>query len=336
MDLHLTRDQQEIVESAASYLEQKLPASRAPKLDQGAMSDSEWRGLADMGWFTIALPEEAGGLGLTVVEECLVVREFGRNLVPPSAVATVIAVHLANDAGDQALVEALATGGVRAAIAISADGSPDPTDGPYHFIDADHADVVVVWSRTGLVLADRGMFDDLRPVEPLDFTIPTMTGRASGLDRARRPADGQAMLWRARLFCAALLTGGAEASRDISVDYAKTRHQFGRPIGGFQAIGHRCADMAVECEAAWATLQYASVCARDETAEAPLYTAAAKAVASDAANKCAAWSMQIFGGYGQTYDFLPHFFLKRAMIYNALGDVAASSYEDVLTAPRII
>jgi alkylation response protein AidB-like acyl-CoA dehydrogenase len=325
MDLHPTDDQLEIISSAADYLGREFPPTRMPR-QTAAPTAGEWRGLADMGWFGMGLSEADGGLGLSIVEEALVVREFGRVLAPPSSLATVLAGHLAAAAGDAPLVEALVSGASRAGFAIPAN------TGGYWLVDADGVEVFVLWTPAGGLLADRDAFADARPVRAVDDSLQALS--ASGFDagRARARLEGADFQHRARLLTAAMLTGGAEATRDISAEYAKTRQQFGHPIAVFQAISHRCADMAVDCEAAAAILQYAAVCVRDAHPEAELYAAAAKTVAGNAARNAAAGAMQIFGGYGQTYEYLPHFYLKRAHIYDALGGGPRADAEPILAA----
>src|SRR5688500_4591639 len=130
MDLYPTGDQQEIITSAQDYLAREMPADRMPKQTTTSASGREWRGLADMGWFGLGLSEEVGGLGLSVVEEALVLREFGRNLAPPATLATVLAGHLAAAGGDAALVEALITGARRAGFAIPAGSDANGLGGP--------------------------------------------------------------------------------------------------------------------------------------------------------------------------------------------------------------
>ena len=327
MDLYPTDDQLAIITSANEYLSRELPADRMPMQAGTAPPPGQWRGLAEMGWFGLGLPEEIGGLGLSVVEEALVLREFGRHLAPPSTLATVLAAHLAASAGKTDLVEALVAGNRRAGFAL-----PNASGAGYHLLDSDGADLFVLWSADSGRLADRDAFTGVTAVRALDDSIQACA--ASGLDGARIIAhDGTpAFQHRARLLTAAMLTGGAEGVRDLSAEYAKVRVQFGHPIAVFQAISHKCAEMAVDCEASVAILQYAAICVRDASAEAELYSASAKVVAGHAARNAAAASMQIHGGYGQTYEFLPHFFLKRAHIYQSLGGGPKVAGEPVLAA----
>jgi alkylation response protein AidB-like acyl-CoA dehydrogenase len=322
MDLHPTRDHDEISETAADYLSRELPADRAPKLTETSLTPAQWRGLADMGWFAMALPEEAGGLGMSVVEEALVLREFGRNLLPPSTLATMLAARLALELGQTEQAGALASGALRAAIAVPVQAAKinGPATGAYRLVDTHRADIAIGWSPEGAFLAPLDAFAGRVVARPVDASLEICTAEGLDAGRAFWRDDAQTDFnARARVLTAAMLTGGAEAVRDLSAEYVKVRHQFGRPIGAFQAIAHPCADMAVRCEAALSCLFYASVCVRDGLAERDLYTASARSVAYHAAYDNAAASMQVHGGYGQTYEYLPHFYLKRAMIYGLVG-----------------
>jgi alkylation response protein AidB-like acyl-CoA dehydrogenase len=339
MDLYPTRDQDEISETAAEYLSRELPAERAPKLTETSLTPSQWQGLADMGWFAMGLSEEHGGLGMSVVDEALVLREFGRNLLPPSTLATMLAAHLAVELGDIADAIALATGQRRAAIAIpTGDPSDDgPWTGAYRLVDTDRADMAIGWSARGAFLAPLDAFKGLVKAAPLDATLEVRTAEGLDVAQAHWQAEGaSAFNHRARVLTAAMLTGGSEASRDLSVEYAKVRHQFGRPIGSFQAIAHPCADMAVRSDAARSCLFYAAVCLRDGSSERDLYTAAARSVAYNAAYSNATASMQVHGGYGQTYEYLPHFYLKRAMIYGLAGGGVEADEAAVLAADYML
>ena len=339
MDLHTTRDQDEIIESAQEYLLRELPADRAPTQKDTALSGRQWRGLADMGWFSMGLSEEAGGLGMSVVEEALVLREFGRNLAPPQALGTMLAAHLAAESGESALAAALASGDRRAAIAVPVqEGSTGgPWTGGYRLVDTDQADLAIGWSAAGAFLAPIAAFSGRAVVPSLDAMIQVTT--AEGLDAGQavwRSDNDGAFNARARVLTAAVLTGGAEAVCAVSVDYAKIRHQFGRPIGSFQAISHPLAKMATRNEAALACLYYAAVCVRDGKEGRDLYAASARSVAYHACYDNAAASMQIHGGYGQTYEYMPHFYLKRAMIYGLAGGGVAADEADILAADSLL
>jgi alkylation response protein AidB-like acyl-CoA dehydrogenase len=316
MDLYPTDEQSEIINAAAAYLARKLPADRMPK--QNSTEPGDWQELADMGWFGLGLPEEVGGLGLSVVEEALVLREFGRNLGPPAVLATLLAGHLAAAVGDAELVVALISGRRRAGFALRA-GEGSGEDAGFHLLDADGADLFVLWTPDFGLLAERSAFGETTETPGLDDSVQLLAAAALDPAGVLAKVDSENFQRRARVLTAAMLVGGAEATRDLSAEYAKVRQQFGHPIGVFQAIAFKCADMAVNCEASWAALQYAAVSVRDRLAEASMYSAAALMVAGEAALKAASQSMQLHGGYGQTYEYMPHFYLKRSHIYRALG-----------------
>ncbi len=339
MDLHTTRDQDEIIESAQEYLSRELPADRSITQKDTALSGRQWRGMADMGWFSMGLSEEAGGLGLSVIEEALVMREFGRYLAPPQALGTMLAAHLAVDAGETTLAAALASGDRRAAIAVPAQGGTTggPATGAYRLVDTDQADLAIGWSSAGAFLAPMDAFIGREVVAPMDATLQISTAEGLDAGKAVWRSDNDGLFnARARVLTAAALTGGAEAVCAVSTEYAKVRHQFGKPIGSFQAIAHPLAKMATRNEAALACLYYAAVCVRDGKPDRDLFTASARSVAYYAGYDNAVASMQIHGGYGQTYEYMPHFYLKRAMIYGLVGGGVAADEADVLEADSII
>ncbi|MBV9510840.1 MAG: acyl-CoA/acyl-ACP dehydrogenase [Caulobacteraceae bacterium] len=339
MDLHPTLDHEEISRSAREYLAEQITPSRSPKPDSTALDPSQWNSLVNMGWFAMGLPEGDGGLGLSVVEEALVVREFGRQLVPPQALATMLAVHAALAVGDAGLAAGLAEGSRRAAFAVPMAPSQvgAPWTGAYRLVDCERADLTLMWSQHAVALAPLDAFGGRQQAPALDASLEVQTADSFDPARAQWKVEPDAgFLDRARILTAAALTGGAEAVRDISAEYAKTRHQFGKPIGSFQAIAHPCADMAVRSEAALACLYYAAVCLRDGRPETGLYSAAARSVAFNAAYANATASMQLHGGYGQTYEYLPHFYVKRAMIYGLIGDGVETDEGSVLAGEPLL
>ena len=132
---------------------------------------------------------------------------------------------------------------------------------------------------------------------------------------------------------AAEQVGGAQRCLDMSVEYAKERVQFGRPIGSFQAIKHKCADMMVEVESARSASYYAGWAASEDTEDLPVAAALAKAFCSDTYFRCAAQSLQIHGGVGFTWEYDVHLHLKRAKSTESfLGD---ATYHRELVARRI-
>ncbi len=138
---------------------------------------------------------------------------------------------------------------------------------------------------------------------------------------------------RAAIALAAEQVGGAQRCLDLSVEYAKQRIQFGRPIGSFQAIKHKCADMLLQVESARSASYYAGWAAAEGDAEVPVLASLAKAYCSDAYFHCAAESVQIHGGVGFTWEYDVHLYFKRAKSSETLlGDAA---YHRELVAQRI-
>jgi alkylation response protein AidB-like acyl-CoA dehydrogenase len=138
---------------------------------------------------------------------------------------------------------------------------------------------------------------------------------------------------RANLLTAAMLTGAAEGALHDSVEFVKTRHQFGQPLGAFQAVKHRCADMAARAAAAWCLTVFATLLQQQADPHAAFQIAAAKMIATDAAVRNAAADIQNFGGMGFTGEQNPHLFLKRAHLLDRIGGDLAWTGRQFMTMP---
>jgi alkylation response protein AidB-like acyl-CoA dehydrogenase len=303
VDLHPSEEQQLIEDSVTALLRQKLPVERLRESAShgGAAERAAWQDFADLGLFGLGLAEDLGGVGLGAPEAALAGRALGRHLASPALLAQMIAPHFAEDAD---LRNLLVAGTRRAAFANLL--SP----GKAQLIDADDADhLVLLAGGTVLVPAP----SDPEPVAGLDETLAFAHAAVAATASIRGPAA-----LRVSLLLAAYLTGLAEAAQAMAVDYAKTREQFGQPIGAFQAIKHSCADMAVRSAAAAAQVFSAAITlgrGRDDEAE----VAAARLLAADAALANAKANLQIHGGMGFTAECDAHLFLKRAQVIAMLG-----------------
>ena len=322
MDLLLSEDQQQIVDSIRDVLRHEFAFERLrrgqPPFADGARS--LWPQLAQLGWFGLALSESAGGLGLSVAEEYLLLREAGRHLVTPLLMSTVLAAHAAHAAGRHELVAAFAGGTARAGLVLAQAPLRVGDEVPVYAVDADDCDWLVAWSGASLWLLEREALRDAQPVTGLDETLPL---EKATLDMARACGQGSAQLaLRARVLVAAQLCGLAEGARDMAVEYAKVREQFGRPIGSFQAIKHRCADMAMACEVAICQTAWSAVKVSNGAADAPREVAAARLLAQRAAQDNAAANIQIHGAMGFSAEGGAHHFLKRAVLLQHAGDAA--------------
>ena len=288
----------------------------------------------------MSLPDEAGGAGLSVADEALAFREYGRALLSPSLISTVLAARVAHHVGDANLLEQIREGRSRAALAVPLGGKLDASaHGELHVFDGDECDLVVAWDRYGAALFDVAQFTTgaCRAPQPITGLDPSVTlALASPSDAPARfyvSAGAEPLPSWGRLLTASMLVGIAEAARDMSVEHAKTRQQFGVPIGTFQAIKHRCADMALNAEAAWSQTCYAALCLRERLAEAEFQVAAAKLIAANAALSATAENIQVHGAMGFTAELGAHLLLKRAHLLNQVGTSARALSAEILTYP---
>ncbi len=305
-------EQRALAEGMGDFLAAHFPRSR---FRQSQRSDaSAWQALAGAGAFGISLPQSDGGLGLSWVEEALACREAGRYLVSPALVSSILAVHVCARAGRRELRDALLCGEQRAGVAM------------VH--SASH--LRVIEGDTGLFLLPEAggarllQCDPqvLHPLSCIDETLHFCDVRVPTAEPER--ACGSEWSLAARLLTAALLCGLLEATRDMAANQARTRVQFGRPIGAFQAIKHRCADIALAAELCWSqTLQAAHALAAGAS-DAEFHVLAAALLAGEEALKAARFNIQAHGAMGFTDEVDAHRLLKRAHVLQQLfGDARA-------------
>ena len=339
MDLLPNDEQQEIIDQSATFLADQLPLRRLHELHGAGehLSDATWQAIADLGWFGLGLEEEHGGVGFTLAEEALLVREIGRTLGPPALLATLLAARVAAVAGATELRDALLGGSARAAFAESLEAPAaigKKISGEFHVFDPEGADFLLMVTKGGAALVAADSNAGVRPAICVDDSVALSVIRLDGAAAAAYvPSSEDPIYTRATILSAASLVGLAEAVRDDAVAYAIERVQFGKPIGVFQAIKHPCADMAVRCEAALSQTLMASLHARDLLPDAEFQAASAKVVASMAATRGAAANVQIHGGYGYTTEYDAQRFVKRAHVVDVLAGTGRSRLGDVLAAP---
>ncbi len=319
--------------------------------DGKAFPEPLWRQIAELGWPGLVLPERHGGAGLGMLELAILLEEMGRVLLPGPFLSSValggLAVAIAGTPEQQARwLPDLAAGRRRATLALAdADATgqgagaarPDARregaalrlDGERRFVlDAEGADALVVPAsledgETVLLWVEsdaRGL--DLRPVSWVDGTRRVCEVRLDGVavdaEAARLGGPGAgaealgSLLDRARIALCADLCGIAGRVLELSVAYAKTREQFGRPIGSFQAIQHRCADMLVDVEAMRSATWYAAWALDADAPDAHRAACMAKAWCADAGPRVAGCGIQIHGGQGFTWEQDLHLYYKRA------------------------
>jgi len=309
-----------------------------------------WRRMAELGWLGLALPAPLGGAALSLVEQCIVLEELGRVLAPtpflPTAIAADAILRLGSEAQRAAWLPRIAAGEVKATLALTEAGGEEldavalaarregegfALSGEKLFVpDAAAARLFVVVARTDgegakglaafLVPADtRGVsvepmraMDLLRPLSVVRFRDVALPEAALlGDDPDAGPAL-ERVLDRARVMVCAESVGAAGRCLEASVQYARERVQFGKPIGVNQAIQHKCADMLLAVESSRSITYYAAWAAESSEEEAATTASMAKSFVGDAFRDVAAENIQIHGGVGFTWEYDCHLYFKRA------------------------
>ncbi len=352
MKFELSEEQELLRKTARDFLTAHAPmkAVRAVMEGHDLYSSDLWRRLAELGWMGLAIPERYGGSGLGPIELSIVVEELGRALAPVPFLPTQIAARVICEAGDDAQqarwLAAISSGN---AIGTLAFDEPHPTadepllgvvavrdakgwtlTGNKWFVpDAGAADLLVTTARTDPKTATIGLFAVPRDtpglrIQPMISMDPLRTLSTLRFGAARLPESallggnvaaaeplGRALDF-ARVAICAEMVGGAEVCLEASVAHARQREQFGKPIGSYQAIKHKCADMLFEVESARSIAYYAAWAVGANGDDASLRAAMAKAYLSDAYRHVSAENIQIHGGVGFTWEYDCHLFFKRA------------------------
>jgi alkylation response protein AidB-like acyl-CoA dehydrogenase len=326
IDLLPDDEQQSIVDAVASFLMREMPVGRLrPKpgsRDAPALPDP-WPKFAEMGWLTLGIPESLAGAGYSVAELMLVFREFGRYLLSPSLVAATVAGQLAASA-NPAMATKLAEGTLRTGLAVLTLTSAD--DQTFLLLDPDCDIFVVVGDAISIY--EGKAFENIERIKCLDSSIELARACLVGDCLSRSEDSGLAD--ETRILVCAMLVGNAEATRDLAVEYAKVREQFGRPIGGFQAIKHKCADMAVRAEAAMCQTTLAALTLKSGAADGRFQVNAAIQISAAMAIANAEEAIQIHGGTGYTLECDVHLFIKRAHVLDCLLGPARQRRANVL------
>ena len=309
MDFELSDDQQALQDAAADLLDSLAGPEqvRAAAQRQDAYDAVLWKAMVDQGWTGVELSEPQGGLGLGMVEAAVLAEQVGRHVAPAPILENLLAVGALASAGDEQWVERLVSGDAVACVA-----SQPEVPVPY----AAAADVAVVINGGEVVVVDLAASAPMERQPAMDITRPLgwlrLEGRPAttigGADAAAQLLDRGATLY------AAALLGGAARVLDMSVEYAKERVQFGKPIGSFQAVKHRCADMLVDVEGMRSTAYWAAWCLSAGDSDASIAASTAKTWCSDAARRVMASGLQVHGGIGFTWEHDLHLFLKRSQL----------------------
>ena len=329
MDFELSEDQLALREAARGLLADRSSPSRVRAVvDRGDGLDPElWKAMAIQGWTGLEVPESQGGLGLGAVEAAVLLEEVGRHLAPAPFLSSLLAVgalsraSIAGVTWAEPWVEALLSGDAVGAVAWDP-GAP--------VLFAPSADVVVarVTGADGTAALVAAEIDaDRRPARQPAMDLTRQLG---WLDLAGRetvrlggPEAVEALVDRGAAGHAAEMLGGADRALEMAVEHAKERVQFGRPIGSFQAVKHRCADMLVDVEGMRSCVYHAAWCISAGDPEAAVAASTAKVWCSDAAARVMASCLQVHGGIGFTWEHDLHLYLKRSQLDQvSFGDAA--------------
>jgi len=364
MDLTLTPEQRLLVESARAFLARACPLAqvRAMEIDARGYSSAVWHEIAALGWSGLMIPEEYGGGGQTFLEVALLLEEMGRVLLPSpfldSAVLAPLLLAVAPPAGRRRWLPALAARGAVASAAlvepgwhdewgtIAVEARPDGTGlrltgRKLHVPFAADADLLLTAVRLedgiALVAFERGApglaFRRLASIAADHRYEVDFDGARVDRDAVLAPADEA--LERARLHAAvgslAYMVGAAERALELTVEYARTRLQFGRPIGSFQAIAHRCVDMRTDLDALrWLVRQAAWTLAAGRSAD--LAVGAAKAWGNEALRRIFMHAQQVHGAIGFSTECDLQLFTRRAKATELAWGSAAAHRERVARA----
>jgi alkylation response protein AidB-like acyl-CoA dehydrogenase len=261
-----------------------------------------WGHLAAQGWLGIELPADVGGTGLGGVESCILAEEIGRAMAPVPFLPTLLAAGALHREGEADAVAQLVDGSHIGCVAFEDQPAvAAPIADVFIRVRSDQLEVV----DTSAVRPEPAM-DRTRPVGWIDADLP---GRPLG-----GPDAVAGLVDRAAVGTSAQLLGGAAAMLELATDYAKTREQFGRPIGSFQAVKHHCADMLVDVECMRSVLWWAAWSVQEGTPDASIAASSAKAWCADAGLRVIETALQIFGGVGFTWEHDGHLYLKRAQL----------------------
>jgi len=340
MDLTLTDEQRMLSDTARSFVDRSCPITRVRELaaDPLGFDLDLWRSLASLGWAGLPIAEEYGGAGRGVLDLAVLCEGLGRGPVPSPIVSTTLAALTIAWAGDgeqrARWLPGLASGEVVGTLALLEANARDEWDPPalpgggtlrgtkLLVPWAGAADVVVVATAEGLHLVEPReggvrieRHDDLG-ADPL-FEVELSDAPADPLgDDAH---DAHAEVIRRVLDCAAVVqlayvVGAAERTLEMTLGHACDRHQFGRPIGSFQAVAHRCVDMRTDLDAC-RYLAYWAAWALDQRWPADLEVATAKAYGNDALRRIFGHAHQVHGAIGFSTEHDLHLFTRRAKAF---------------------
>ncbi|MEZ5245744.1 MAG: acyl-CoA dehydrogenase family protein [Acidimicrobiales bacterium] len=325
MDFDLSPDQTALRDAASELLAGECSSQRVRAA--GGFDAELWTAMVEQGWTGIAVPESFGGVGLGTVEAAVLLEQAGAHVAPVPLTQQLVALAVLADSdwGSPLLAGESIAAVARTSLERHADGTVSGRPEPV--IYGARAEVLV--APAGSDSAEQALVAvDLRGIERHAEPAMDLTRELAWIDLDHAPAvtvggpaEVAAHLDRGAVFHAAEMLGGAEAVMHLAVDYAKEREQFGRPIGSFQAVKHRCADMLVDVEGMRSAVYHAAWALGAGDPDAPVAAATAKVWCSDAGVRVAESALQVHGGIGFTWESDVHLYLKRAQLDSvAFGD----------------
>ncbi len=348
MNFVFTEEQDELRKAVNRFLAEKSPETEVRRLMETAdgYDTAVWTQMAEqLGLQSLSIPEEFGGAGFSFVETAIVLEEMGGALLCAPFFSTVVLAAQAlltsgDDAAKAEYLPGIADGSTIATLAITEDsgrpeldavelsatsnGSTWTLNGHKNYvIDGHLANLILVVAKSANGLSLFAVAGDAAGLSKTQLPTMDQTRKQArlefaGVEARLIGADGGAAAGLSKTLdlvavgLAAEQVGGAQRCLDASVDYAKNRIQFGRPIGSFQAIKHKCADMLLEVESAKSAAYYAAFAAAEDSDELPVVASLAKSYCSEAYFHAAAENIQIHGGIGFTWEHPAHLYFKRA------------------------
>jgi alkylation response protein AidB-like acyl-CoA dehydrogenase len=344
MQFGLNESQQILKDTARKFFSGECPVAEVRRVMEtdAAYNADLWLKLAGQGFTGIICPEDCGGMGLGKIELILLMEEAGYALLPGPFFSTVALAGAAIDAvaspaQKKKYLARIASGNARSTVAMLEEGASwdlaelklaaagDKLTGTKLFVtDAAVADFIVVGAQNGVFIVDaKAPGLRIEPMKGMDHTRKTYSVQFSSTPAERLGStDGLTKaLALATTALAAEMVGGMQRSLEITVAYAKTRKQFGKPIGIYQAVQHQCADMYLATESSRSAVYYAAWALEEDTADAGTSVSIAKMYASDAARNVGNHGIQVHGGMGFTWENDLHLYYRRAKASETmLGD----------------
>jgi alkylation response protein AidB-like acyl-CoA dehydrogenase len=323
MHFDFNDEQREIKDTARNFLAERSKPAKVREHAEARTHDEElWKALCELGWAGIAIPEEHGGQGLGMVELASLCEELGYACAPVPFLSNAATGLLISSGGSDEQkaqwLPGIASGEARGAAAF------DDAD-PALVVDATGAAVLALPAGPGsarLVQPEAATTD---PLELIDATRSFARVSAEGGEEL----EASAAICRTWVALAAELTGVAQKALDMAVEYARDRQQFGRAIGAYQGVSHRCAQMLYDVEESRSLTYYAAWTADAEPESLALAAHMAKARASEAAWAVTTNALQVFGGIGFTWENDLQFWLKRARVAGELLGTAGEHRDSV-------